>query len=365
MNSGIYIHIPFCTYRCPYCDFFSLTGKESFREKYVNLLVKEAKLRSEGFGRPSTIYLGGGTPSLLEPTLLDRLLTSLDKTFDLSEVCEITIEANPETLDLEKLKGYRDIGVNRISIGVQSFSRKGLRVLGRLHSRGDSLRSIEMARTAGFENINIDLIWGWEGQSLQLLKDDLSMVREIDPVHVSFYLLTLHPHSELKCVDEDEVSLLYSFICEELADMRYTHYEISNWAKPGFECFHNLIYWRRLPFIGLGTSAWGFTGGVRYQNLRNLRLYEDFIQKGKVPTEREEIIGPDEELEERIFLGLRTMEGVDEGLLKVPEHLWNFLRKEGGRIVIKEEFMILSNEIISQLLVYNSFLSKSSEVCHG
>ena len=370
MRGGIYIHIPFCSYKCPYCDFFSVAGKENYIRDYIKAVLKEAQLREGQLSKPETLYLGGGTPSLLSPEYIEFLLEGLDNILDLSEVSEITLEANPESLSYQKLKGFRKAGVNRLSIGVQSFTEKGLSVLGRKHTAEDSARAFLMARDAGFENINLDLIWGWHGQTRENLLTDLQKVRELSPEHLSAYLLTYYSTTEmgkalknglLKPTDEDKIAELYDTLCTELRGEGLVHYEISNWAREGRECIHNLLYWSMEPFLGLGSGAWGMVDGVRYGNIKNIERYIELISRGDLP---EYTRAPVEE-EERIMLGLRTSKGIEKYNVRIPEHLRDFFERVENRIRIKEEMWLLSNEIISEVLVYNSNLNKSAEVCNG
>jgi oxygen-independent coproporphyrinogen-3 oxidase len=350
---GIYVHIPFCDYKCPYCDFFSLSHRPIGEDEYVELLIKEAELRA-GLKKPSTLYLGGGTPSLLHPKILERLLEGLDKVFDLSLTREITIEANPETLTPEKLKGYLSLGINRLSIGVQSFLEKGLLSLGRKHGPWEAIRAYSFARDAGFENINLDIIWGWHPQREEDLLEDIETATSLDPEHLSFYLLTKYGDGSPERTGEDRVASLYKLLTERLRDSGYIHYEISNWAKEGKECKHNLLYWNRLPYIGLGVSSSGFDGRVRYTNARNIEEYRKKVEGRTLPEAFSETIGEEEAMRERLILGLRLLEGIPSEGVKIPNHLFEFMQTSGGRLSIKEEYMILSNEIISELLVYNS-----------
>ena len=374
MRTGIYIHIPYCTYKCPYCDFFSVTKSSVSPQEYTELISAEADLRKDQISRPRTIYFGGGTPSLLEPHQLDHLLSTMEQTFDLSSVEEITLEANPETLSLQKLTGYRKLGINRISIGVQSFDPKGLKVLGRKHSPEDCQRACLLAREAGFENINIDLIWGWPGQSEDDLLEDLQTAVDLSPDHLSLYLLTFHRgtpfgdmlrEGKIHEVAEEKVARMYRLICDFMKEAGYMHYEISNWCLDGKECRHNLLYWEMNPFLGLGAGAWGFAGGVRYANAMSLEKYSDMLRSGELPEFKRFALSEDELLEERIMLGLRLSKGVDERILRIPEHLKGFFRHKKGKVAIREEYMILSNELISEVLVYNSLLNNLTEVKDG
>ncbi len=374
MRKGIYIHIPFCSYKCPYCDFYSVTDVSFSTQDYTGLIAKEAELRGYTLSRPNTIYFGGGTPSLMDPDHLEGLMIILDRFFDLSCAEEITLEANPETVTTQKLKGYRKLGINRISIGVQSFNPRGLKALGRHHSPDECRSAYLRAREAGFDNINIDLIWGWPGQRDDELLEDLHTAIELRPDHISLYLLTYHqgtPFGDMlregKCMEipEESVERMYKIICGVMKEAGYMHYEISNWCLEGKECRHNLLYWEMDPFLGLGAGAWGFVSSARYGNVRNLQRYREMLMSGKVPEYKRLTLSEDDIFEEKIMLGLRTSRGVDEKIIKIPEHLEVFFRHEGGKIAIREEYMILSNELISEVLVYNSLLNNLTEVKDG
>jgi len=371
VKSGIYIHIPFCTYKCPYCDFYSLTETAVSKKEYTELITKEAELRNGQIPPPETLYFGGGTPSLLEPQDIERIMESLDRNLDLSSVKEVTLEANPESLSSKKLRGFREAGVNRLSIGVQSFSLKGLKTLGRKHSPDDSIRAFLMAREEGFENINIDLIWGWEEQRKEDLLHDLERTLELRPEHVSLYLLTYHPGTpmgelykkgKVREADEERISDFYRTMGELLRNSGYKHYEVSNWSLEGRECRHNILYWERKPFLGLGAGAWGFVNGFRYANVMNLEKYGEMVKKGLLPEARRLHLSPEESFEERVMLGLRLSKGLPEVIVRIPPHLEEFFERKEGRVAIREEFLILSNELITEVLVYNSPLNNLTEV---
>ncbi len=320
---GIYIHIPFCERKCSYCDFYSITNK-SFIDKYVESLTKEVELfyfwqLDESFPlNVETIFFGGGTPSILLPFHLEKIFSALDKFFNLSNIKEITIECNPGTHFIQNLPTYKSLGINRISIGVQSFVPEELIFLDRIHSVSEAINSIENALKE-FNNVSIDLIFSIPIQTEHSLEKTLSMVEQFDLKHVSAYSLIYEKGTKLykdllkgilEPKDEESDYLFYSLICRTLRSFGFEHYEVSNFAKPNFECLHNLRYWRHQEYVGFGASAHSYFKEKRYWNFRNIGKYLDNIQKGLLPIENQETIGVKEKLLESLMLGLRS-EGID------------------------------------------------------
>ena len=370
MVESLYIHIPFCSYKCPYCDFLSLVSSPLDKEEYLNLLVKEAELYRDIDNKIKTLYLGGGTPTLLSPEQIGKLIENLSSVFDFSEVEEITVECNPETYRYKEFKELISMGVNRLSIGVQSFTQKGLLALGREHSVEDSLKSFWSAREAGFENISLDLIYAYPGQEPADMDIELEYLEKLSPEHLSAYMLTPYEGTplglkilrrELSAPEEEVLGEIYERLWKGMLGLGYRRYELSNWAREGKECRHNLAYWTMKEFVGIGVSAWGFLGGVRYGNTKNILRYRDSVSQGKKPIETLSNSEPEEEL----MLKLRLKWGLDSTDRElIPEHLWGFFEEEDGRIGIREEFMLLSNEITVEVMLYNSH-RKSMEVKDG
>ena len=364
MVKALYVHIPFCSYKCPYCDFTSLVDPPLEREKYIELLLREARLYADLERGIETLYLGGGTPTLLEPSLIGYLLEGLDRVLDLSGVKEITVECNPETYGKEEFKRLRGLGVNRLSLGAQSFSEKGLRKLGRKHRVGDTLRAYMEARDAGFENVNIDLIYAYPGQRPEDVEVELEWIERLIPEHVSAYMLTPYPNTPLgveviggtlDLPEEEKLTRIYEKLWKGLRDLGYSRYEISNWSKEGFECRHNLVYWSLEEFLGLGVSAWGFVKGKRYGNTRNILKYAEAVVRNRRPVESEVKLSERDLFEEFVMLRLRLKEGLPyEFESLIPPRLKGFFEKGEKGIGIREEHMLLSNEIIAEVLVYNS-----------
>ncbi len=366
MVKGVYIHIPFCSIKCPYCDFVSIQEKDvNIHKSYIKNVLKEIDLYLDKNFRVESIYLGGGTPSLLNPDLIAFLIESIYKNISLNTKLEITVEINPENYRFEDFKVLKEIGVNRISIGSQSFLEKNLKVLGREHSPEDVLKTVDSALKAGIENINLDMIYGISGQSLSDLEKDLNTYTSLPVKHISAYMLTAYEDTPLgikvKKGDyippDDEILLnMFEMIDEYLEEKGFHRYEISNWAKDGYHCRHNLLYWEGEQFLGLGVSAWSYLDGVRFGNTKNLGIYNEMVNKGKKPVEFYDFITPEEKRKERIFLGLRLKKGiqlelvrekidfvkqiVDEGLAQI----------KGDRLVLTPKGILVSNYISSMLI---------------
>ncbi len=321
--SGIYLHIPFCERKCIYCDFYSVENL-SILEDFVNYLLKEIDIfiNESDFVRDSyfdTIYFGGGTPSLLEPSHIEKILNELNKKFKISSNPEITVETNPGTVDKRKLSELKKIGVNRISFGVQSFFDDDLRFLGRIHSAEDAVNCVKLAFESGLDNVNIDLIFALPGQGKERWRENLKKAIELQVPHISAYslivekgtpLYELVKNGEVLLPSVDEQAELYEICIDLLEGAGYNHYEVSNFAKKGFECRHNLKYWQYENYLGFGPSAHSFWEDKRWWNIANLNKYLNAINLGKLPIANFEILSEDKKIEEFIYLGLRST-GVD------------------------------------------------------
>jgi len=365
MFKGLYIHIPFCNQKCPYCDFFSITTRPVDFETYFNALLGEIEIYADLYRFSlKTVYFGGGTPSVVPPEVYEKFFHRLGKVLDLSTLEEVTIEVNPESYTFEDFKALKDIGFNRISVGVQSFLDKNLKLLGRKHSVADSLRSLEEAHGAGFDNISVDLIWGLPGQNVSDLKKEFEILKQTPAVHLSAYLLTLyeetpfylfHRRGRLKLPSQEEIERLYQTLLEETEGLGFERYEISNFSKgEEFKSKHNLLYWKMEPFLGVGAGAWSFDGKRRWSNVKNLTLYLQKVLRDRIPP-REELIEltPDEWRKEAIILGLRTTEGIPYGWIKgrLPsEVLKEFFIQRGDKIAFNARGFLLSNAILSILI---------------
>jgi oxygen-independent coproporphyrinogen-3 oxidase len=326
MNMALYIHFPFCIRKCLYCDFNSWAGSAISPTEYVAALMREMELCSERLEcavSASTLYLGGGTPSLLEPRLMGRLIEAVARLFALEADAEITIEANPGTVTREKLSAYRLAGVNRLSLGMQSFSDRMLPRLGRAHSARDGLDAFTFARDAGFANISIDLIHSLPGQDLAMWLMDLDQAVLLRPEHISAYGLAIEAgtpfhdmeqRGELALPEEEMAATMFERTSDVLQQAGYEHYEISNFAFPGFRSRHNQVYWKRGSYLGFGAGAHSFLAppfpSLRWKNQDSPESYMQAIASGILPGEELANVKKREAMAETIFLGLRMLEGV-------------------------------------------------------
>lgn len=333
----LYIHIPFCARKCAYCDFLSFAAPERVYQEYVEKLMEEIYGQSADFQDyvVSSIFLGGGTPSILPAELVEALFVVLYDCFDIARDAEITIEANPGTLTMEKLQTYRRCGIDRLSIGLQSADDEELRTLGRIHCFDDFLKSFQRARQAGFTNINVDLMSALPGQSVQSWKNTLRKVMMLKPEHISAYSLIIeegtpfyerYHEDQSTFPDEDMDRDMYHLTKELMAAQGYQRYEISNYAKPGYECRHNIGYWTGVDYLGLGLGASSYTHGFRYHNVTDLDEYLslDLSQAGAAARDIQELSLKDK-MEEFMFLGLRLMKGVSgsEFFQRFGVNMWN------------------------------------------
>ena len=316
--SSAYVHIPFCTQICYYCDFSKVFIKNQPVDAYLEHLIQET--RSYEIGKLRTLYIGGGTPTALSAQQLAYLLTELPKVMDLSELEEFTIEANPGDLDPDKIAVLKDSQVNRVSLGVQTFDNKMLKKIGRSHQEQDIYDNIRHLKQAGFDNISIDLIYALPGQTMDQVKENVAKAIDLDIPHMSLYSLILENHTvfmnrmrrgKLPLPKEELEAEMFEYIIEELEKAGFEHYEISNFSKPGFESRHNLVYWDNAEYYGLGAGASGYVDGIRYKNHGPIRHYLEAVEAGKARI-TEEHLTLEEKMEEELFLGLRKKTGVSK-----------------------------------------------------
>lgn len=327
--SGLYIHIPFCRRKCPYCDFFSVSG--AVPAEYVQLLCRHLELAAACGnlrGPFRSIFFGGGTPSLLAPAQVARVLERAAALFGIDSAAEISLEANPGTVTEKSLRGYRSAGINRISLGVQSLNDGQLARLGRIHSAREARLACSLARRAGFDNLSLDMMFALPGQHADELRSELQAYLELSPEHLSCYGLTVeegtpfshrHRAGGLTLPDEEAYAELFLLLHRELEAAGYLHYEIANYALPGRVCHHNLNYWRRGEYLGIGAGAHGFLAagwGARHAVAADLDEYRRRLLSGENPAELIESFGPDGALAETVYLGLRTAEGVTDSDLR-------------------------------------------------
>ena len=372
-KSGIYIHFPFCNVKCGYCDFYSIVNRKESIPDFIESIVKEIDLYfNSNYSNKlkfDTIFLGGGTPSLIEPHYIEKIFKALSNHIDFSIIKEITIEANPGEISKDYLNGFREIGINRISFGFQSLDDKLLKFLDRLHSAKQCIEAFEEARTAGFENINTDMIFNIPGQSLDILSKNLKSVIKLQPEHISSYSLTVEKGTMLysnvtkgKVVmpDEELDYNMYEMTTSIMSNNRYTQYEASNYAKKSKECLHNLHYWNLDPYIAFGPSAHGYDGKKRWWNHRSLNLYLSILKKNKLPIKNSEILSTKNKFNEIIMNGLRTSKGINiEKLNKITTSInidekiqkWPQLIMEDKYLRLKDNNFMLLDEITADLFV--------------
>ena len=343
---GIYIHIPFCARKCNYCDFLSAPETRETKERYLSLLDREMQLYKEivSAREADTLFIGGGTPSFLETDLTDKLLCSVKKWIPSENLKEFTIECNPNSVTEEKLNLYKEAGVTRISLGMQSACDEELKKLGRLHSVKEFEKTYELVRKHGFERVNIDVMAAIPGQTIESYKHTLEYVVGLSPEHISSYSLIIEEgtpfyekYRENPPVDEDTDRQMYDLTKEILGRHGYHRYEISNYAKEGQECIHNLKYWQGGDYLGLGLGAASCMEHERWSNVRGLTDYEDRICRGQKPVEQTEELGEEEQKAEFMFLGLRCMEGVSAERFEKKFH--QSVEERYGKVLHKYENM--------------------------
>ena len=339
-HAGLYIHIPFCVKKCAYCDFYSTTDL-SLRHDFLDGLVREMELLGSQPFAFDTIYLGGGTPSVLLPQSIELLITKTFNRFDIHTNAEVTIEVNPGTIEVNHLQAYRQTGINRINIGVQSFSAHSLGFLGRIHTKDEAAAAISAARKAGFSNIGFDLIYGLPGQDPDDWQKELEQAVSYSPEHLSCYTLTyedgtplekMRAGGQVQPLGDDAVADLFKIMQDILNKHGYEQYEIANFAKisvksnlalhdTSYRSQHNQKYWTSAPYIGLGPSAHSFVEPVRSWNVADLHSYLARIEEGTLPIQASETLSHEQRLTETLYLKLRTIEGIDIPWLEEKFHL--------------------------------------------
>jgi len=380
MFTRLYLHIPFCRRKCPYCAFVSQEPAAGDLEGYGDILSAEMGLAAQAFGAEKpleSVYFGGGTPSLLDPSHIARILERAAGLFSLEQRAEITLEANPGTVDQERLAAFRSAGVNRLSLGVQSFSDPMLAALGRIHSAAEAREAFGAARAAGFDNIGIDLIHALPGQTLPLWRNELEQALALKPEHLSIYGLTVEEGTPFArqygddsplLPDEDLAADMFEEADDLLTAAGYEHYEIANYALPGRRSDHNSGYWHRDGYLGLGAGAHSFLRqgyGVRFGNPAGLDAYAGAIAQGLLPHGDEQTLTRQDALAEFMFLGLRMADGIVEDEFQQEfgvglEEMFGeavsklttlgLLETAGGRIRLTRRGMLLSNQVFARFL---------------
>lgn len=357
---GIYVHIPFCVQKCDYCDFKSYAGKIMLAPQYIQALKKEIEekakeLQQKQQVKVKTIYVGGGTPTYLKAEQIVEVLNCIKEQFNMNieeDKPEITIEANPGSITKEKLESYKKIGINRISIGLQSTDNELLERIGRIHRYNRFLQAYELTKQSGFDNINIDLMLGLPGQTIEIVEDSINKVLELEPEHISIYSLILeegtkmyqaYKRNKLKDLPTDaEERQMYWLVKQKLEEMGYQHYEISNFAKEGYQSKHNLDCWNQKEYIGFGVAAHSYLNQVRYSNVEGI---EEYIAGNKITIHEEQT--KDMQMKEYIILGLRKLEGISikEFKNKFVENPIYVFKKELDQLV-KENLLEIEGDAI-------------------
>ena len=370
---SLYIHIPFCKQKCLYCDFPSYSGKEQFMDEYIDALNKEILRKAHQY-TVNSIFIGGGTPSYLNNSILEKLLATLNK-LNLKENIEFTVECNPGTLDKENLSIMKKYNVNRISMGLQSTKNSVLKEIGRIHSYEEFRNNYFLARECGFDNINVDLMFGLPNQTFEDWKKSLEEVATLEPAHISAYSLIieegtyfydLYKKDKLNLPDEDRERLMYLATKEILNKYGYHQYEISNFAKTGKECFHNKVYWKCDEYLGLGVSASSFIDKKRIKNIDDIQDYIEKIKRNEDVTEEIHVNDINDNMEEFIFMGLRMIEGIEINEFKerfnkdiyevYSDIIDKNIKKEllicsSGRLFLSPKGMEISNYVMSDFIL--------------
>ena len=368
----IYIHIPFCIRKCDYCDFLSGPSGPKEQADYVQALLREIQAVEEGEGRSvSSIFIGGGTPSVLDERLLGDILREIRNRFKMEEDAEITIEVNPGTANIGKLQAYREMGINRLSIGLQSPEDRELKILGRIHNYGQFLETYQEARIVGFDNINIDLMSAIPDQTYEGWVKNLRTVAELEPEHISAYSLIVEEGTpfaarKLNLPDEDTEYNMYEATAQILKEYGFEQYEISNYARKGRECRHNVGYWTRQDYLGFGLGASSLYGKERFANTADMKKYLENSKNPEKIREKEPSLTREDEMAEFMFLGLRMTKGISKAdfqrcfgctiesvygeVLEKYESMELLLEKD-GRIFLSREGIHVSNSIMAEFLL--------------
>jgi oxygen-independent coproporphyrinogen-3 oxidase len=387
MRLGIYVQVPFCQTKCTYCNFHTGVVSTTRFAPYASTVCREIKehralYAASGVTLPvsfgdavvDTVYIGGGTPSLLDPAHLQAILDAIRETF-CCEFNEVTLEADPETIDAEKAAAWVRAGINRVSFGLQSFSELELKAAGRMHRRADIYYGVPVLRAAGIGNISFDLIAGLPHQTRESWRESLGELATLSPEHVSVYLMEIDEGSRLgkevlqggsrysadALPSDDEMAEFYEMAREALGEAGYHHYEISNWAKPGFESRHNTKYWRRETYLGFGAGAHSFSGTERWANGHDAAAYVNALQGGRLPVEQHEALTAARALEEELFLGLRQLDGIDVAQIEreygvmlaprfVPLASAGLVERSGSVVRLAPAYLSVSNEVFVELL---------------
>jgi len=357
INTAIYIHIPFCDHKCIYCDFYSLINYENVNE-YLKALKLEINYYAEKYSQNriiNTIFFGGGTPSFMSPDYIGEIIKEISQKFKIAEDAEITLETNPGTVDKNKLADFKNSGINRISIGIQTFDESELKFLTRIHDKKTAIKTVESASEIGIENISIDLIFSLPNQTKKTWLENLNIAVNLPIKHISAYSLILEKGTilnklvldgKIKMVSENYDAELYEYTMNFLTSKNFIQYEISNFAKPGFECLHNKFYWEYKDYLGFGTAAHSFIKGRRWWNFSSLNKYIDEINKNNHAERGFEILTKNQMLDEIIMLGLRSC-GINISEIKNYSANWFNEKKNIIDNFIEGKYLKQTNKLIS------------------
>ena len=372
-NISLYIHIPFCDQKCHYCDFPSFAGKGDLKDRYINALIKEINQNTKNY-IIDTIFIGGGTPSSLSAEQLEKLLINVNN-FTFSDDVEFTIECNPGSITSKKLNVMKKYGVNRLSMGLQAVQNSLLKDIGRIHSYEVFKENFMLARECGFDNINVDLMFGLPRQKVSEWKESLEMILALNPEHISAYSLIiedgtrfskLYEQNKLKLPNEDEERQMYHLAKDILSKNDFSQYEISNYSKEGFECRHNIAYWKMNNWLGVGSAASSYIDGERFTNFSKIETYIEKIENNQSPREEESKNTMEENIEEFMFMGLRLIEGINEDEFEdrfnriVDSYYKDILKKfilqgllerKNRKIYLTEKGIEYSNMVMSEMLL--------------
>lgn len=372
-NISLYIHIPFCDQKCHYCDFPSFAGKGDLKDRYINALIKEINQNTKNY-IIDTIFIGGGTPSSLSAEQLEKLLINVNN-FTFSDDVEFTIECNPGSITSQKLNVMKKYGVNRLSMGLQAVQNSLLKDIGRIHSYEVFKENFMLARECGFDNINVDLMFGLPRQKVSEWKESLEMILTLNPEHISAYSLIiedgtrfskLYEQNKLKLPNEDEERQMYHLAKDILLKNGFSQYEISNYSKEGFECRHNIAYWKMNNWLGVGSAASSYIDGDRFTNFSKIETYIEKIENNQSPREEESKNTMEENIEEFMFMGLRLIEGINEDEFEARFNrivdsyykdilkkfiLQGLLERKNRKIYLTEKGIEYSNIVMSEMLL--------------
>ncbi|MFO7819630.1 MAG: radical SAM family heme chaperone HemW [Halanaerobacter sp.] len=373
---GLYIHIPFCAQKCHYCDFNSIAAHDDLINRYLKALKKEIRLVTDKYSSPKlgTIYIGGGTPTILSGTELSSILEECRQEFELERDLEITVEANPGTLNKKKLRLIKEVGVNRLSLGVQSFNNQALEKLGRIHKREDIIKSYQLAREVGFENISFDLIFALPGQSLGEWDKTLSQAIKLGPEHISAYNLKIEAGTvfaqwlkdgKIEKTEEDLDLAMYRRTIELLAENNYYQYEISNFSRPSYQSQHNKLYWQNEEYLSLGPGAHFYDGQYRGYNIVDIKDYCSHLENDNLAIAKKDKLTIRERIEDQLILGLRLNSGISlidfqEKFNKSVAEIYgdelkklraqNLIKKSSEHICLTPRGRELANQVLSSFV---------------